>query len=269
MAARVMGGGARASGYLPQKPAATKMYNGQLMTAEAADALTNQGRERQGRYDAEQAALNASNAGIAANTSFRGPSGINYQYSTDGSTGAARRSSGGGGGGGDDGGGAGFNFDEAMAKINPLLPPVPDKIEAPPRIVGPTRADSSAAEAAAFGRAKDRIGKIGGGAMQSLTRMMGRRGLGGSGIEGKAIGQSVEGLRGELGDVVRDQTIEGLKRDWQVEDRNYAGDLGQRSNDMGFATTTRGQDINAAQGRTSSIPALLSLLRRSGTGAAY
>lgn len=256
---------------IPGRAPATRMYNGQLMTADAADALEAQGRERQGRYEAEQAAVNAQNAGLSADTSFRGPSGVNYQYSTGGGAGprASAARSGGSGGGDTGAGGSGFDFDAAMAKINPLLPVTPAPVAPPPRIVGPTRADNAAAEAAAFGRAKDRIGKIGGGAVQSLQRMMSRRGLGGSGIEGKELGGLVEGMRGELGDVVRDQAIEGLKRDYAVEDRNYAGDLSQRGADMGFTTTTRGQDIGAAQGRTSQIPALLSLLMRSRTGAAY
>jgi hypothetical protein len=244
------------------------MVNGQVMTADAANAIESQKREQQGRYEAEQAALNAQNAGISANTSFAGPSGINYNYSTGGA-------GGGGGSRGAGGGGAsgptdpGMSFEAAMARINPLLPAVPDPATAPPRIVGPTRADSSAAEAALFARAKDRIGKIGGGAVKSLTRLMGRRGLAGSGIEGRALSDQLAGMRGELGDVVRDQTIEGLRRDQAIEDRNYAGDLSQRAGDMGFTTTTRGQDISARQGRTSSIPALLSLLMRSRTGAAY
>lgn len=157
----------------------------------------------------------------------------------------------------------------ARSEAEQMLPTPPRAAVLPPRIVAPVRADNSAAEAASFARAKDRIGMTGQGAMKSLQSLMSRRGLAGSGIEGREMGDLVSGVRGQLGDVVRDQTIEGLRRDNAVEDRNYAGELGQRATDVGFETNTRGQDIQAAQGRASLMPSLLSLILRSGTGTAY
>jgi hypothetical protein len=228
---------------------------------------TLQQQERGARAtDAFESAKRASEAGIGYNTSYTDPfTGVTYNYQGSG---------GGAGGGGSRSAGATaadnatdasapVNWEEAFRRINPAIAPgPPPREEAPARITGPSQADRRAAESAAFARAKDRIGQTGAGAMTALTRAMSRRGLGGSGIEGGQIGNLVSGLRGQLGDVVRSQTLEGLARDQAVEDRNYAGDISQRGADMGFATGQRGQDIQAAGQRASSIPALMSLFRQ-------
>lgn len=211
-------------------------------------------------YDTERQNLFTNAAsGSPVSQSFTDPrTGMTYEYGGAGSRLNSRA-----GGGGD------LNLEQAKIQAEMMLPPAPAPAVLPPRVAAPVRADNSTAESATFARAKDRIGMTGQGAMKSLASQMSRRGLAGSGIEGAQIGELLGGVRGQLGDVVRDQTIEGLKRDYAVEDRNYAGDLNQRGQDIGYGTTTRGQDIGAAQSRASLMPTLLQLLMRSGTGAAY
>lgn len=164
----------------------------------------------------------------------------------------------------------GMDFSAAKRESEAMLPDLPGPVAPPPQVAPPPRTDFTAANAAMFGRAKDRIGQIGQGAMKTLQSRMSRRGLAGSGIEGAEMGELVDQTRGELGDVVRDQTIADVNRNASLDDRDFAAAIGQRGTDMGFTTTTRGQDINARQSRASLMPSFLSLLMRSsGTGAAY
>jgi hypothetical protein len=120
--------------------------------------------------------------------------------------------------------------------------PAPDL---PPWVQGAPQADRRAAESAAFGRAKDRTGKLAGGAMKGLMNQMSSRGMRGSSIEGRGIGGVTAQAQGQLGDVIRQQAIEGLRRDQQVEDRDYAGQINQRSTDIGATGQYRGQDLTA------------------------
>jgi hypothetical protein len=163
----------------------------------------------------------------------------------------------------------GESFDAALVKAQSILPQIPPRETLPPQVKGPSQADRRAGESAAFARAKDRIGMTSQGAGKSLRALMSRRGLAGSGIEAGELGNLVSDARGQLGDVIRDQSIEGLRRDQAVEDRNYAGDISQRTTDMGFNTGQRGQDINAEIAKVSQLPSLIALMMRGRTGAAY
>lgn len=243
---------------LPPYPRIATADSEQQRAITDAESLRQSSGASQNQWKAQMAALEASRAGLGYNMSYTDPTtGVGYNYSGSGKGAAG----GAGGGDGGDGGGRMVDWNAGLAAINPLLPSTPAPIEAPAHVTGPTQADRRAAEAAAFARAKDRIGQTGAGAMTALTRSLGRRGLSGSGIEGAQIGSLVSGLRGQLGDTIREQTLQGLARDQAVEDRNYAGDISQRTTDMGFGTTQRGQDIQAMGQRASSIPALMSLYR--------
>ncbi len=107
-----------------------------------------------------------------------------------------------------------------------------------PRVTGPDPASRTAAEGAAFGRAKDRIGLATQGLIKAVRSNMAGRGISGSSIEREGVSGALNQGAGEVGDVIRDQAIEGLRRDQSVEDRNYSGDI-----------TQRGQDLSALQAR--------------------
>lgn len=225
--------------------------------------------------DTAQQATNAqASADNNAQSSFYDQAGKNVNYSmsyTDPKTGfalnydPARNPAAGKGAGA----GEGASFDEALIKAKENLPPDPRPAVLPERIAPPSRQDFTAANAAMFARAKDRIGMTGQGAMKSLQREMSRRGLGGSGIEGAEMGDIIGGARGQLGDVIRDQTIADVNRHAALDDRDFSALLGQRATDVGFETTTRGQDIQAIGQKASALPQLISLAMRSGTGAIY
>lgn len=112
---------------------------------------------------------------------------------------------------------------------------------------------TGAAESAAFGRAKDRIGEASQGALSTLGDIMSSRGLSGTGIEagetGRVIGEAQQGL-GEAG---RDIALQQERRAAEVADRNLAALLQQRGQDIG----QRGQDIGAEQARRDQILALI------------
>lgn len=207
-------------------------------------------------WNAFQTAKMANEAGLGGTvTSFSDPyTGANYRYAAGG---------GGGSGSGGGGGGAG------IGNINPYLPQRVPRQRMPARVTPPDPASRAAAEAAAYGRAKDQIGASAGGALKALQRQMGVRGIRGSGLEGAALSSLIGGTQGQLGQVSRDQAIEGLKRDYQVEDRNMAAELAQRTGDMSWLTTERGQDIDQEQGRASMIPGLLRLVNANRAGVAY
>jgi hypothetical protein len=206
------------------------------------------GAAQQRAYDFGQIARNNGFGG-----SYNDPyTGAHYEFPSGGGSGSGPRAS-------DPGGYEEFDLDFQRA-ANYFPAPAP---AAPPpaRVPNIHPTDPTAANSAAFSRAKDRIGKLGRGAVDSLTRAMGNRGIAGSSIEGRGLTDIVESSQGELADVVRDQAVEGFRRESDVADRNYAGDLSQRSADMGYATTTRGQDIDAATSRFSQLQGLISLLR--------
>lgn len=232
--------------------------------------------KKKAAYDQELSATQKRNADLdreRQNFYHAAGNNANYEMSfTDPRTGFSLNYPGGGGGArrsGSGAGGSGVSFDEAVVKAKPHLPARPRPAVLPERIAPPPRTDFEAANAAEFARAKDRIGMTGQGAVRSLQSLMTRRGLAGSGIEGAELGDLVGGLRGQLGDVIRDQTITNVNRNAQLDDRDFAALLGQRSDDLGFEVSTRGQDISAEGQRASALPALISLAMRSGSGTIY
>jgi len=117
----------------------------------------------------------------------------------------------------------------------------------PARVPGIQNADRSAAENAAFARAKDRTALVTQGLLKSIRNNSARRGISGSPLALSGENDVMAQGAGALGEVVRDQTLEGLRREEHVADTNYSGDLSQR-----------GQDVSAENSRQQMI---LSLLR--------
>jgi len=82
----------------------------------------------------------------------------------------------------------------------------------------------------------------------------------GSGLEGTMMRDLTASTAGQLGEVVRDQTIDRLARTDAVDDRNMAHGLTQRGQDIDQATTNyggkinqRGQDLAAQQAERQAL----------------
>lgn len=116
-----------------------------------------------------------------------------------------------------------------------------------------TMNDRTAAESAAFGRAKERIGKVGKSAIDSLKDKMSSMGMGGSTAEARGVADVTNSAQGEMGEVIRQQAEDHLDRADQIDDRNLTAGLTQRGQDIGQNTTNftggiqqRGQDYQGA-----------------------
>lgn len=92
--------------------------------------------------------------------------------------------------------------------------------------------DNTAANAAQFARAKDQTGEITRGAMTGLRSSMGARNMLGSGIEGRGTAAAINKGAGQLGDVVREQAIQGSDQANANAVTGYQGDISQRGQDL-------------------------------------
>lgn len=124
--------------------------------------------------------------------------------------------------------------------------------------------DTSAAEAATFGRAKDQEGLNATASLTGLRSALGGRGMLGSGLEATGTANVVNSSAGRLSDVTRQQAITKAGQDNQNATTNFQGEISQRGQDIqreeaanslagGLAEssyagqiTQRGQDIQAA-----------------------
>ncbi len=106
--------------------------------------------------------------------------------------------------------------------------------------VGPV--DTTAAQGAAFGRAKDTVGQVSQGALTGLRSALAGRGMLGSGAESRGTAAVVNRGQGELGDVARQQAIESAGLAERQGNVNYQGGIAQR-----------GQDISAQQAREAQL----------------
>jgi hypothetical protein len=113
----------------------------------------------------------------------------------------------------------------------------------PARIAHIQTPDMTAANAAAFARAKDQVGQTSRGALTGLAGAMAGRGISGSGVEGRGITSVINQGQGQLGDVSRQQAIEQAQLAEQNALAGYQGDISQRATDIGSMDTRRGQDI--------------------------
>jgi hypothetical protein len=133
-------------------------------------------------------------------------------------------------------------------------------VAAIPRVTAP---DTSAAQAAVFGRAKDQVGQETSGAMTALRSALAARGLLGAGLEAKGTANVLTKGQQQLGDTTREQAIQEGQRLSDFAKLGYQGDIEQRGQDItqseGAANraleaantqfqggiTERGQDIGA------------------------
>lgn len=113
--------------------------------------------------------------------------------------------------------------------------------------------DEAGARGAAFARAKERTGQTSRAALDALRGVLSSSGRLGGQFEAEKTGQVIGGAAGDLGEFEREQLIQDLQRAGQISDREAAG-----------ALTRRGQDISLLQSRQSSLQGLLSALQSGG-----
>jgi hypothetical protein len=101
-----------------------------------------------------------------------------------------------------------------------------------------------------MGAAKDNAAAAVGAARRSMVGNMTARGIGGSGIEAKNERAIQLAGAGQIGAAGRDAATLTANRQAAINDRNYAGNI-----------TQRGQDITAQGQKLSLMPSILSLLR--------
>ena len=140
---------------------------------------------------------------------------------------------GGNGGFGGGGGGAGSSFGGLLSAAGMGGSGGGGSIQ-PTAAVAPI--DTTAADAAKFARARDQAGMTGRASLESLRGLMGETGQLGGGAEAAATRDIVQHAAGQMGEVGRDQAIQGTERNFQTALAN------QQS-----AVTQRGQDINAQE----------------------
>jgi len=188
----------------------------------------------------------------------------NSLYGADGSIWDPMPAPGGGGGGRGTGGGGGEDgYDIDLSKLWASIPQGPaPQVPVPPRQTGPGLEDRRRAESLQFGRAKDRVAKIGRGSMKSLENSFARRGLSGSSMEGAAIADTVGGMRGDLANVVTQQAQTALDREAQISDRDYAGGISQRGQDIGIETGNANRVVDAYNQQLNFLQMLAGLRAR-------
>lgn len=103
---------------------------------------------------------------------------------------------------------------------------------------GPSAGDEEAARQAAYARAKEAIGMQTRGAINSLRDQF--AGTGNEGAQQEATASVVGGGNTQLGNVSRDQMIMDLERAAAVSDRDYAGNIQQRGQDMSLVPILQG-----------------------------
>jgi len=101
------------------------------------------------------------------------------------------------------------------------------------------------ARAAAFARAKDQAGKLARASLTSVAENVASRGISGSGIEALRSANAIGGAEESLQDLNTAQLMSDENRASNIDDRNYAGDLAKR-----------GQDLNARQSYLSLLRGL-------------
>lgn len=94
--------------------------------------------------------------------------------------------------------------------------------------------NEEAARAAAFGRAKEQAGGTANAAIRALQSAMEGRGMTGSTLEAQGMGEIVGGAGGAVNDFTTEQLMADLQRAGQLEDRNYAGGLQRRGQDIAY-----------------------------------
>lgn len=158
------------------------------------------------------------------------------QMLNDESSGSSRGGSSGGGGSYSSGGGGSvpFTYSGSSAVPSSVMADVPE-IE---RVVLP---DNSAAAAAAFARAKDKIGAETAGSVSALRSALAGRGMLGGGSERRGTTSILTAGQANLGDTTREQAVSDVNRMTDFARMGYEGAIAQRGQDV----TQRGQTIGA------------------------
>lgn len=92
--------------------------------------------------------------------------------------------------------------------------------------------DTTAADTAAFGRAKDQVGQEATGALTGLRSALAGRNMLGSGLEERATTAAATSAAGQLGDVSRQQAITHADTAQKNAETNFQGDVTQRGQDF-------------------------------------
>ncbi len=101
----------------------------------------------------------------------------------------------------------------------------------------PPGTDPTAANDATFNAAKDKTGAISRGSMTALREGGAERGILGSGVEGGGMASLLNEGTKRLADVNRQQTISGVDTQNQMANRNYAGNIQKRGQDLGVSSS--------------------------------
>ena len=94
--------------------------------------------------------------------------------------------------------------------------------------------DEGAARSAAFARAKDQAGQTARASLTSLREALGSRGMLGGGAETVGTANIIGGAGQDVGDFTREQLIQDLDRSSKVADRDYAGKVTKRGQDLDY-----------------------------------
>jgi hypothetical protein len=125
--------------------------------------------------------------------------------------------------------------------------------------------DTTAADAARFGRAKDQVGDITRSSLTGLRSALASRGQLGGGGESHGTAAIFTKGQGDLGNMVREQAIQGSERDAERAGLEFTGGISQRGQDLSAQQaanalaqrmqevayqgdiTQRGQDLSSQQ----------------------
>jgi hypothetical protein len=92
--------------------------------------------------------------------------------------------------------------------------------------------DETAARDAAFGRAKDNAGANALASLKALEAVMAGRGMRGSSAEASGVADVIMGGSGMVADQIRSQMVNDANRSAAIADRDYAGAVDMRGQDM-------------------------------------
>jgi hypothetical protein len=122
------------------------------------------------------------------------------------------------------------SFGSAPAQMPQFTPIQAPQLPAQARIGAP---DMAAAQAAQFARAKDQAGEVARSALAGLRSQLGGRNLLGSGAELRGMANVANRGVAQLGELSRDQAIQGSEANQQAALANFQGQITQRGQDIG------------------------------------
>jgi hypothetical protein len=115
------------------------------------------------------------------------------------------------------------SFGMGGGSAQPAQPAVPAQFSMP---------DTSQAEAAMFARAKDQAGETSRGALTALRSELGGTGMLGSGNESRGTASILNTGQKQMGDVIREQTIQRANNAMKGAEVGYQGAIQQRGQDI-------------------------------------